>query len=246
MTLDDAIKHAEEVAYQKDLESGFDTDNERYAMTDNERADCETCADEHRQLAEWLKDYKRLLEQQPSDDKITITMNKGTLKYSGHGYVVYNKDWFRKHFATEVRIMTGYDGYIEQQPNDETIKYLECNDIDVQEFIKAMKSQPLQAIQPPTCEDCVSRAEVFEIMGNLMSIPYDFDRQITEKDVSESMDEIKALPPVTPTRKVGKWIEVLGGCKCPFCDMAFSRLKEDCSDNYCPNCGAEMRGAENG
>lgn len=46
-------------------------------------------------------------------------------------------------------------------------------------------------------------------------------------------------------RKVGKWIRISGGCKCPFCDMAFSRLKEDCSDNFCPNCGAEMRGVEN-
>jgi hypothetical protein len=52
----------------------------------------------------------------------------------------------------------------------------------------------------PYCDDCVSRAEVFEIMGNLMSIPYDFDRPINEDDVSESMDRIKALPPVTPTK----------------------------------------------
>lgn len=58
-----------------------------------------------------LIDEIKTLEQQPSDDTITITMNKGTLKYSGHGYVVYKKDWFRKHFATEVEIMTGYDGY---------------------------------------------------------------------------------------------------------------------------------------
>lgn len=65
MTLDEAIKHAEEVAYQKDLESGFDTDNERYAMTDNERTSCKKCADEHRQLAEWLKqlnEIKRILD----------------------------------------------------------------------------------------------------------------------------------------------------------------------------------------
>ncbi|SFM09607.1 hypothetical protein SAMN04490355_104052 [Pelosinus propionicus DSM 13327] len=41
MNLDDAIKHAEE-------------------QGENER-DCH-CAAEHRQLAEWLKDYKRLLE----------------------------------------------------------------------------------------------------------------------------------------------------------------------------------------
>lgn len=63
----------------------------------------------------------KALEQQPSEDKITITMDKGTLKYSGHGYVAYKKDWFRKHFATEVKIMTGYDGYIEQPTSDDCV-----------------------------------------------------------------------------------------------------------------------------
>lgn len=60
----------------------------------------------------------------------------------------------------------------------------------------------IEALEQPTSDDCVNRAEIFEIMGNLMSIPYDFDRQITEKDVSESMDEIKALPPVIPTQSL--------------------------------------------
>jgi hypothetical protein len=60
MTLDEAIKHCEEVAYQKDLESGFDTDNERYTMTDKEKIDCKECASEHRQLAEWLRKYQKI------------------------------------------------------------------------------------------------------------------------------------------------------------------------------------------
>lgn len=115
MTIDEAIKHAEEVAYQKDLESGFDTDNERYAMTDKERTACKECAEEHRQLAEWLKDYKRLLEQEP-------------------------------------------------------------------------------------CENAVSIASVFEILGNLMAIPYDLDRPINKDDVSESIDKIRALPSVKPVQ----------------------------------------------
>ena len=78
MTLDEAIKHAEEVAYQKDLESGFETDNERYAMTDKERTACKECADEHRQLAEWLRELKRLKEQEPCEDAISrkVVLNK--------------------------------------------------------------------------------------------------------------------------------------------------------------------------
>ena len=57
-------------------------------------------------------------------------------------------------------------------------------------------------------EDAISKANVFEILGNLMSIPYDFDRQITGKDVSESMDKIRALPPVTSQPKTGHWVLV--------------------------------------
>lgn len=36
------------------------------------------CAEEHRQLAEWLKDYKRLLEQERKIGK-WITVNKGLM-----------------------------------------------------------------------------------------------------------------------------------------------------------------------
>lgn len=51
------------------------------------------------------------------------------------------------------------------------------------------------------CEDAISRSSVFEIMGNLMSIPYDLDRPINKKDVSDSMGEIRVLPPVTPKQE---------------------------------------------
>ena len=61
MTLDEAIRHAEEVA--KRLKTSCKRD---WMGEDDER-----CASEHRQLAEWLKDYKRLLEQQPCEDAIS-------------------------------------------------------------------------------------------------------------------------------------------------------------------------------
>ena len=57
MTLEEAIEHAEKVAEQ----------NEWFEENYLENKGCKECAEEHRQLAEWLKDYKRLLEQ---DSKI--------------------------------------------------------------------------------------------------------------------------------------------------------------------------------
>lgn len=49
MTIDEAIKHCEEVAERLEGKDG-------YAYTDST---CEECAKEHRQLAEWLRELKR-------------------------------------------------------------------------------------------------------------------------------------------------------------------------------------------
>lgn len=63
MTLDEAIKHAEEVADICEYEANTYDINDPYERQVGEKEG--KCASEHRQLAEWLKDYKRLLEQEP-------------------------------------------------------------------------------------------------------------------------------------------------------------------------------------
>ena len=65
MTLEEAIKHAEEVAEEKENE----VQDLEYSKLDwkHEADQCSKCAEEHRQLAEWLKDYKRLIEQEPCE-----------------------------------------------------------------------------------------------------------------------------------------------------------------------------------
>lgn len=55
MTIDEAIKHCVEVMMEN-LEKTKDRN-----ASDPIVINCFECADEHRQLAEWLKDYKRLL-----------------------------------------------------------------------------------------------------------------------------------------------------------------------------------------
>lgn len=67
MTLEEAIKHCEEVADSKERQVA-NGDWEKGVMTEH---DCIECAEEHRQLAEWLKDYKRLKEQDLCDDAIS-------------------------------------------------------------------------------------------------------------------------------------------------------------------------------
>lgn len=62
MTLDEAIRHCEEVAKEKE-QMAFDLATTFNRETINSK-ECKKCANEHRQLAEWLKDYKRLLKEQ--------------------------------------------------------------------------------------------------------------------------------------------------------------------------------------
>lgn len=63
MTIDEAILHAEEVA-------------DKCALTDGNIR----CENEHRQLAEWLKDYKRMRENW-KQLKETVSEIKGNNKY---------------------------------------------------------------------------------------------------------------------------------------------------------------------
>lgn len=67
MTLDEAIQHCEEVATIKDKQIA-NGDWEKGSLTEH---NCIECASEHRQLAEWLKDYKRLKEQKPCEDAVS-------------------------------------------------------------------------------------------------------------------------------------------------------------------------------
>ena len=99
MTLDEAIKHAEEVADEKKKEACNLYDAKVY----EESRDCIWCSEEHRQLAEWLKDYKQLKEQE--DEYIRVP--KKALKYRTAGMVVYNVEWLKNNFDIERAVICG-------------------------------------------------------------------------------------------------------------------------------------------
>ena len=69
MTLDEAITHAEDVAKEQDKLSKRYDDASGYSRSHNDdirtsdAKKCERCAEDHRQLAEWLKELKLLREQ---------------------------------------------------------------------------------------------------------------------------------------------------------------------------------------
>lgn len=73
MTLEEAIKHCEEVADYKDHDAElwdrsaeFWDNDVPYAI--DKAKECRRCAEEHRQLAEWLKLLKRILSSGDCND----------------------------------------------------------------------------------------------------------------------------------------------------------------------------------
>ena len=65
MTLDEAIKHCEEVAEEKDKSVEL---YKAVKATEGLITKCENCAKEHRQLAEWLRELKRYRERNMNEE----------------------------------------------------------------------------------------------------------------------------------------------------------------------------------
>ena len=63
MTLDEAIKHAEEVSGEQLMRAGKCTGDDSLC---DKYSNCMKCAEEHRQLAEWLRELKAYRERVPS------------------------------------------------------------------------------------------------------------------------------------------------------------------------------------
>ena len=100
-----------------------------------------------------------------------------------------------------------------------------------------------------SCEDAISRRAVLNTLDKIDSV-LDEDRTLeTYKELLVAC--YNDLPPVTPARKKGKWINKShkSGCGITFaiskCTCCGKNTFFDCDEllyRYCPNCGAEMEG----
>ena len=78
MTIDEAIKHCEEVAEQNETKALRIGRQYEGTLLDREAKECRKCAADHRQLAEWLrelKEAKRLLKQAVDDISVLLSEN---------------------------------------------------------------------------------------------------------------------------------------------------------------------------
>ena len=89
-------------------------------------------------------------------------------------------------------------------------------------------------------DDVIYREDALE---RLRSIPSDLGRR-------ELDDAIKAIENTPSAQKKGHWLyptDVKGFCRCECCGALWGRdLYENRFFKYCPRCGADMRGDEDG
>jgi len=117
----------------------------------------------------------------------------------------------------------------------------------------------IKALEEELCEDCISRQALIERIDNaeenfkvdnMDSISIGEENPFVDGVLSGVFNirlMIAQAPPVTPTRKKGKWIprkakydNAVPVYECSICHK--NNGFDD--DNFCPNCGAEMESEE--
>lgn len=81
-------------------------------------------------------------------------------------------------------------------------------------------------------DDLISRQAAIDVADAVWSVTGD-------KNVAKVWDQIKDLPSAQPERKKGEWSDGYRWQRCSLCKQTGKK-----SWNYCPNCGADMRGEQ--
>lgn len=95
--------------------------------------------------------------------------------------------------------------------------------------------------------DLIRRRDAVSKMSDLLMVELQGQRLPTWNEVYRAMNDI---PSAEPERKKGKWIEQDDSWdgvyyECSVCKEAYTLIDGTPSDNnynFCPNCGADMRG----
>ena len=104
-------------------------------------------------------------------------------------------------------------------------------DSGISKVVAEAHEMAISALEQEPCDDAISRADAISAIVNA-------------DNAQDEIDSIRALPPVTPSRRKGHWIETeYHRYRCPICrekGMSDWDNIHDKKTDFCPNCGAEM------
>ena len=113
---------------------------------------------------------------------------------------------------------------------------------DIEVWVNALPS-----VQTNPCDDAVSRQRLLNDLKELIAAWKKYPVMAEQiKGVETAIGYVETIPSVTPERKKGKWINNIHDL--PICDQCgymtpYDRVIDDYEyGNFCPNCGADMRG----
>ena len=197
---------------------------EHNAEHERKEGDLNNCL-HFRQLAEWLKDYKRLLEQEPCEDVC---------------------EWF----VQSIDIVTDI---VEFRFSDGTVKRakrgLYMRDIE-ESLRKMLIDQMANEKKQEPCEDSISRQATLDAIIKRLGIKNETYLLEAERVIYQ---QILAMPSVTPQPKMGRWIMSDDGLYRPICNncgghpwKGYIPTVEEATEvfKYCPNCGYAMQEVE--
>ena len=137
----------------------------------------------------------------------------------------WNDHWKKviESLNMSIEVLKNFDYYKSQCKNYEGT---------INKLTEALKQEP--------STDAVSRQAVLEMAYDMSEID---GEHFTEPWMVVDVEDIQKLPPVTPTRPKGKWIQKEGIYGVSFCDRCNFELTIN-DTNFCPNCGQDMREGE--
>lgn len=190
---------------------------------------------ECRGIDEALSIISNLPSAQPEQDrefmKLTVRNSNGRPYYSII-YLEFDDNGIGNDFE-------GYSSYSLDVISDYLKKY----------FMQSAEPERTKERTETRACDCISRQAAIDLFPN-DALEWDTKGGYIAPHLARRM--IEELPSVQPERKKGKWIEVdypdnrISG-RCSICDWEALLYETDVVGmDYCPNCGADMRGESGG
>ena len=215
MTLEEAIRHAEE------------------------KAKCGgRCGEEHAQLAEWLRELQERRAAEP--EKHTEERAK-THACDLRRYAFGNDEFNLEDAYHDCKLV--FDGITDDdsfQEADTGLILYYANEI-IYALHEALQGDDTNVLS----NDSISRQEAIDTLTSGVILVTNNNVDAVKKVMELFIDKIKNLPPVQPKRKTGRWTQIspAGIYECSECAQMVMTKDIGCY-RYCPNCGSFNGGVE--